>query len=54
MTINEWDDSIEAPAPCQPIGCDNGYHVPGCYYAVADEQAAEDWCAAEVEADRSK
>ena len=18
------------PAPCQPIGCDGGYHIPGC------------------------
>jgi len=24
------------PAPCQPIGCDNGYHLPGCVFAEAD------------------
>jgi hypothetical protein len=22
--------------PCQPIGCDNGYHLPGCPFASAD------------------
>lgn len=32
--VNEWDDSLDMPAPCQPIGCDNGYHVPGCFYEV--------------------
>jgi len=40
--INEWDDSTQAPAPCQPIGCDNGYHLPGCYFAVADRQATDE------------
>ena len=34
---NEWDDSIGAPAPCQPIGCDAGYHLSGCVYADADD-----------------
>jgi hypothetical protein len=24
------------PQPCQPIGCDNGYHLPHCSYAVVD------------------
>ena len=28
------------PQPCQPIGCDNGYHLPGCWYK-ADERADE-------------
>jgi hypothetical protein len=23
------------PDPCQPIGCDNGHHLPGCSYADA-------------------
>lgn len=32
--VNEWDDSSEAPAPCQPIGCDAGLHLPGCYWSV--------------------
>lgn len=22
----------EMHEPCQPIGCDNDYHLPGCYY----------------------
>jgi hypothetical protein len=34
--VNEYDDSLGIPAPCQPIGCDNGYHLPGCTYAQAD------------------
>lgn len=34
---NEVDDSLSdgdhiVYAPCQPIGCDNGYHLPGCVY----------------------
>lgn len=24
------------PEPCQPIGCDNGYHIPGCYFEAID------------------
>ncbi len=36
--INEWDDSIDDYAPCQPIGCDHGRHLPGCYYTAGDEQ----------------
>jgi hypothetical protein len=24
------------PGPCQPIGCDNGYHLPGCPYEQTD------------------
>jgi hypothetical protein len=31
-TPNEWDDSLDMPAPCNPIGCDNGIHLPGCVY----------------------
>jgi hypothetical protein len=23
-------------APCQPIGCDHGYHLDGCAYAEVD------------------
>lgn len=26
----------EMTAPCQPIGCDNGYHLPGCVFAAVD------------------
>ena len=33
---NEYDESLDALAPCQPIGCDNGHHVPGCFYAKDD------------------
>lgn len=25
------------PDPCQPIGCDNGIHLPGCTFAEVDE-----------------
>ncbi|MFI7547231.1 hypothetical protein [Actinoplanes sp. NPDC049599] len=27
------------PNPCQPIGCDNGHHLPGCTYADETEAA---------------
>lgn len=27
--------------PCQPIGCDNGYHLPGCPYIDVDEEPLE-------------
>lgn len=23
---------------CQPIGCDSGYHLPGCPYQAIDEE----------------
>jgi len=26
--------------PCQPIGCDNGIHLPGCIYAGADQASS--------------
>lgn len=25
------------PEPCQPIGCDNGYHIRGCAYDTVDD-----------------
>lgn len=28
------------PGPCQPIGCDNGIHVPGCPFEAIDADAA--------------
>lgn len=28
----------EVPEPCQPIGCDNGYHLPGCAFAEVDAE----------------
>lgn len=31
------DEDDYGPPPCQPIGCDNGYHRPGCVYAEMDE-----------------
>jgi hypothetical protein len=39
--VNEVDDSLSGDgftvyAPCQPLGCDNGYHLPGCVYASSD------------------
>lgn len=31
------------PEPCQPIGCDNGYHIgPGCVYAAIDGAGEEE------------
>jgi hypothetical protein len=24
------------PDPCQPIGCDNGYHIAGCVFEEVD------------------
>jgi hypothetical protein len=29
------------PDPCQPIGCDNGFHLPGCVYAERDREPLE-------------
>jgi Protein of unknown function (DUF4031) len=26
------EPGLDLPAPCQPIGCDNGYHLRGCWY----------------------
>lgn len=42
LITNEIDDSLSEPgttvyAPCQPIGCDNEMHLPGCVYALVDE-----------------
>lgn len=37
IVINEWDDSIGDLAPCQPIGCDAGMHLPGCAYAIEED-----------------
>lgn len=30
------DEETDLPEPCQPIGCDNGIHLPGCWYAAVD------------------
>ena len=30
---------VEFPQPCQPIGCDNGYHLPGCFFEAVDADA---------------
>jgi hypothetical protein len=27
----------ELPEPCQPIGCDAGYHLPGCWWTPDHE-----------------
>lgn len=40
MTGSPWGDEVhmDIPAdedymqPCQPIGCDNGYHLAGCAF----------------------
>lgn len=44
LWVNEVDDSLSMEdvivfAPCQPIGCDNGHHLPNCYYASSDAEA---------------
>lgn len=31
----------EPPPPCQPIGCDNGIHLPGCPYIEVDKETVE-------------
>lgn len=31
-----FDPERYIPEPCQPIGCDNGYHLPGCWYSGTD------------------
>jgi hypothetical protein len=52
--VNEVDDSLSEPgypvyAPCQPIGCDNGHHLPGCVFIERDQWTA--MANAEIEAD---
>lgn len=34
--LSAADSVDETPEPCQPIGCDNGHHLPGCVYAAVD------------------
>lgn len=34
---SDWEDDR-----CQPIGCDNGVHVPGCQYEARDADAGQD------------
>jgi hypothetical protein len=29
------------PEPCQPIGCDNGFHLPGCGLAEVDADSVK-------------
>lgn len=31
------EPGLDMPEPCQPIGCDNGRHLRGCWWATADE-----------------
>jgi hypothetical protein len=31
------EPGTEMPDPCQPIGCDNDLHLPGCTYDTPDE-----------------
>jgi len=35
-SIAELGDDDGTPGPCQPIGCDNGYHLSGCVFAEVD------------------
>lgn len=32
-----YDEAFDMPEPCQPIGCDNGYHLPACVFALVDD-----------------
>lgn len=32
FSINEWDDAAFMPAPCKPIACDAGTHLPRCFF----------------------
>ncbi len=32
------DPGLDAPTPCQPIGCDHGIHLYGCCYATGDQE----------------
>jgi hypothetical protein len=41
---------MDIPEPCQPIGCDNGHHLRGCWYATADQESVAN---ATKEGDRS-
>ena len=34
-------DVMGMPEPCQPIGCDNGYHIRGCFYHSVDRDVAQ-------------
>jgi hypothetical protein len=36
VAMNELDEG-GMPEPCQPIGCDNGIHLAGCWYAQLDD-----------------
>jgi hypothetical protein len=40
LTVPETSET-ELPGPCQPIGCDNGIHIPGCYYEKIDAEKEE-------------
>nr|WP_221374360.1 DUF4031 domain-containing protein [Actinoplanes polyasparticus] len=33
------EPGMDMPEPCQPIGCDGGFHLRGCCYATADQEA---------------
>lgn len=38
---NPPDAEPGLPEPCQPIGCDNGIHRPGCTFAEVDDPRLE-------------
>lgn len=40
--MNEDMGDNLGPEPCQPIGCDNGYHLPGCIYETIDNGTKEE------------
>lgn len=35
--FSESDEDAVDLAPCQPIGCDNGIHLPGCQFEEVNE-----------------
>lgn len=42
MTTTSYPGS-GMPEPCQPIGCDNGIHVSGCFFEAIDAQDKDPW-----------
>lgn len=33
------EECLDMPEPCQPIGCDGGRHLRGCWYGAAEEDS---------------
>lgn len=44
-----YEDAVGIPEPCQPIGCDNGYHLLGCEVAKLATESCPPWQEAVLE-----